>query len=147
MNLTRRLNSFEPHRFLLFIVGAFIVAAAVMAVPVYSVRSDSSPTKRSRDSKTSGAPTRQSRLNLLTASRSESLSSWSSNFRSLLPVPQATPDPIATYSATSVTNSGSAPLFGTIVGKTVTISNSGQLHYDTKLKTIWPDLWTLIVGP
>jgi hypothetical protein len=48
---------------------------------------------------------------------------------------------------TNVTNSGSAPLFGTIVGKTVTISNSGQLHYDTKLKTIWPDLWTLILAP
>jgi uncharacterized repeat protein (TIGR01451 family) len=48
---------------------------------------------------------------------------------------------------TNVTDSGSAPLFGTIVGKTVTISNSGQLHYDTKLKTIWPELWTLILAP
>jgi hypothetical protein len=48
---------------------------------------------------------------------------------------------------TSVTNSGSAPLFGTMVGKTVTISNSGMLHYDTQLKTIWPDLWTLILAP
>jgi hypothetical protein len=48
---------------------------------------------------------------------------------------------------TSVTNSGLAPLFGTLVGKTITISNSGQLHYDTKLKTIWPDLWTLILAP
>jgi hypothetical protein len=48
---------------------------------------------------------------------------------------------------TSVTNSGSAPLFGTIVGKTVTISNSGMLHYDVKLKAIWPELWTLIIGP
>ncbi|MGH9970087.1 MAG: HYR domain-containing protein [Pyrinomonadaceae bacterium] len=48
---------------------------------------------------------------------------------------------------TNVTNSGAAPLFGTIVGKTVTISNSGQLHYDIKLKTVWPDIWTLIFGP
>jgi hypothetical protein len=48
---------------------------------------------------------------------------------------------------TNVANTGSAPLFGTIVGKTVTISNSGMLHYDTKLKTIWPDIWTLVFGP
>lgn len=48
---------------------------------------------------------------------------------------------------TSVTNSGSAPLFGTVAGKTITISNSGMLHYDTKLKTVWPDIWTLIFGP
>src|SRR4029077_11368739 len=47
---------------------------------------------------------------------------------------------------TSVANTGSAPLFGTIVGNTVTVSNSGMLHYDTQLKTIWPELWTLI-GP
>jgi hypothetical protein len=48
---------------------------------------------------------------------------------------------------TSVANTGSAPLFGTIVGKTITISNSGMLHYDTKLKAVWPDVWTLIFGP
>lgn len=48
---------------------------------------------------------------------------------------------------TNVNNTGSAPIFGTIVGKTVTISNSGALHYDTQLKTIWPEIWTLILGP
>jgi hypothetical protein len=47
---------------------------------------------------------------------------------------------------TSVADTGAAPLFGTVVGKTVTLSNSGMIHYDTKLKTIWPDIWTLI-GP
>jgi uncharacterized repeat protein (TIGR01451 family) len=48
---------------------------------------------------------------------------------------------------TSVANTGSAPLFGTIVGKSITLSNSGMIHYDTRLKTIWPDIWTLIFGP
>ena len=48
---------------------------------------------------------------------------------------------------TSVNITGSAPLFGTVVGKTVTVSNSGMIHYDTKLKTIWPAVWTLIFGP
>lgn len=45
---------------------------------------------------------------------------------------------------TGVTISGSVPLFGTVVGKTVTISNSGMIHYDTQLKNIWPDIWSLI---
>lgn len=48
---------------------------------------------------------------------------------------------------TGVTISGDAPLFGTVVGKTITVSNSGMIHYDTKLKTIWPELWTIILGP
>jgi hypothetical protein len=124
MNITHRLNSFEPHRFLLLIVGVFIVAAAVVAVPVYSVRSNSSPTERSRDSKSSEAPTKQSQLDLLAALRSESVSSWSSNFRSLLPVPQATPDPIATYSADCTT-----PKTTFVLGDTVCAKATGLIGY------------------
>jgi uncharacterized repeat protein (TIGR01451 family) len=45
---------------------------------------------------------------------------------------------------TGVSISGSSPVFGTVVGKTVTLSNSGMLHYDTQLKNIWPDIWSLI---
>lgn len=48
---------------------------------------------------------------------------------------------------TNVTISGAAPLFGTVVGKTLTVSNSGSLHYDVRLLTIWPSLWPLITGP
>jgi hypothetical protein len=48
---------------------------------------------------------------------------------------------------TGVNLSGSAPLFGTAAGKTITIGNSGAIHYDTQLKTIWPAIWTLIFGP
>jgi uncharacterized repeat protein (TIGR01451 family) len=47
---------------------------------------------------------------------------------------------------TGATISGAAPLFGTVVAKTVTISESGKIHYDTRLKTAWPALWTLIFG-
>lgn len=43
---------------------------------------------------------------------------------------------------TSVSVSGSAPLFGTVIGKTVTISNSGIIHYDIQLKSIWPDIFS-----
>ena len=45
---------------------------------------------------------------------------------------------------TGVTISGAAPLFGTVVGKTLTISNSGMIHYDTQLKSAWPTIWSLI---
>ncbi len=48
---------------------------------------------------------------------------------------------------TGITISGAGPLFGTAVGKTITISNSGAIHYDIRLLSVWPDLWPLIVGP
>jgi len=47
---------------------------------------------------------------------------------------------------TGVTITGLAPLFGTAVGKTITISNSGMIHYDTRLLSVWPDIW-LLIGP
>lgn len=48
---------------------------------------------------------------------------------------------------TGLNISGAGPLFGTAAAKTITLGGSGAIHYDTQLKTIWPDLWTLIVGP
>lgn len=48
---------------------------------------------------------------------------------------------------TNVNMSGAAPLFGTAVGKAITIGNSGAIHYDTQLKAIWPALWPLILAP
>jgi hypothetical protein len=45
---------------------------------------------------------------------------------------------------TGVSITGSAPLFGTVVGKTITLGNSGMIHYDTRLKTIWPAVWVLL---
>lgn len=47
---------------------------------------------------------------------------------------------------TSVSISGAAPLFGTVIGKSVTISTSGMVHYDIRLKSIWPALWPVILG-
>ncbi|HEV7475326.1 MAG TPA: choice-of-anchor Q domain-containing protein [Pyrinomonadaceae bacterium] len=45
---------------------------------------------------------------------------------------------------TGVSISGAAPLFGTVAGKTITVGNSGAIHYDTRLKTIWPDIWAVL---
>jgi hypothetical protein len=41
---------------------------------------------------------------------------------------------------TGVSISGTAPLFGSVVGKTITVTNSGAIHYDTRLTTMWPDV-------
>jgi endonuclease G len=41
---------------------------------------------------------------------------------------------------TGVNISGMAPLFGGVVGKTISVVNSGAIHHDTGLKTIWPDV-------
>jgi hypothetical protein len=48
---------------------------------------------------------------------------------------------------TGLNISGATPLFGTVAAKTITSGNSGAIHYDTQLKTVWPSIWTLIFGP
>ena len=117
MNITPRLNSFASYRYLVFILGVFIVAAAVVAVPVYSVRSNSSLTEPSRSSKLSGAPAKQSQPNLLTASHSASLPSWSSAVLSLAPVPQAQVESITTYNTDCITPQSDFNLGETVCAK------------------------------
>jgi hypothetical protein len=48
---------------------------------------------------------------------------------------------------TGISISGSAPLFGSAVGKTITLTNSGTIHYDTRLESVWPEIWSLIFLP
>lgn len=48
---------------------------------------------------------------------------------------------------TGVSISGAGPLFGTVAGKSITLANSGAIHYDTNLQSVWLDIWTLLVGP
>jgi hypothetical protein len=48
---------------------------------------------------------------------------------------------------TDVRISGTGRLFGSAVGKTITVGNSGAIHYDTRLESVWPDIWSLIFGP
>jgi len=48
---------------------------------------------------------------------------------------------------TGVGISGTGRLFGGAVGKTITVSNSGAIHYDTGLRTVWPEILSLIFGP
>jgi CSLREA domain-containing protein len=44
---------------------------------------------------------------------------------------------------TSVSISGSAPLFGAVVGKTLSVTNSGAVHFDIKVQNSWPEWCTL----
>jgi len=46
---------------------------------------------------------------------------------------------------TEVNILGVARLFGSVVGKTITVGNSGAIHYDTGLSAIWPEIWDLIL--
>jgi hypothetical protein len=47
---------------------------------------------------------------------------------------------------TGINISGTGRLFGGAVGKTITVVNSGVLHYDIKLETVWPEILSLISG-
>ncbi|MBS1790874.1 MAG: HYR domain-containing protein [Acidobacteria bacterium] len=48
---------------------------------------------------------------------------------------------------TGVSITGTAPVFGTVVGKTITVGNSGTIHYDIGLKSVWVDIWNSILTP
>lgn len=48
---------------------------------------------------------------------------------------------------TGVSVTGMGALFGTVVGKTITVGNSGTIHYDIKSKPVWPDIWSVILAP
>jgi hypothetical protein len=47
---------------------------------------------------------------------------------------------------TEVIISGTGRLFGGAAGKTITVVNSGILHYDIKLEAVWPEILSLISG-
>jgi hypothetical protein len=47
---------------------------------------------------------------------------------------------------TEINISGTGRLFGGAVGKTITVGNSGAIHYDTRLEVVWPEVWSLISG-
>ncbi len=48
---------------------------------------------------------------------------------------------------TTVNIGGASLVFGTVVGKTIVINNGGTLHYDTRVKSVWPALWTILATP
>jgi len=47
---------------------------------------------------------------------------------------------------TAINISGTGRLFGGAVGKTITVLNSGALHYDVRLAPVWAEILSLISG-
>jgi DNA/RNA endonuclease G, NUC1 len=47
---------------------------------------------------------------------------------------------------TEINISGTGRLFGGAVGKSITVDNSGALHYDTRLEAVWPEILSLVSG-
>lgn len=47
---------------------------------------------------------------------------------------------------TSVSVSGTAPLFGAVVGKTLSVTNSGAVHFDITVQNSWPE-WCSLSNP
>src|ERR1700674_5173333 len=103
----------RPNRILL--VGVFIIVAAILAVPVYSVRSTSLPTRsQSNASIPSGAPEAASQVRSLRALRSATLASI---LIPLLTTPQAPPEGITTYADDCVTPKSDFNLGDTVCAK------------------------------
>jgi uncharacterized repeat protein (TIGR01451 family) len=100
-----RLNS-------LALLGVFLLTAAVLAVPFYSAQS-SSPQRGAL----SGEPSNPSRSGSLTASNFKP-GPWSDRFRSLLPIPQSSPETIQTYAQDCSTPKDVFQLGETVCAKT-----------------------------
>lgn len=97
-HITTRLNP-------LFLVGVFIILAAVVAVPVYSGSSSSTPAGSSSATKvTSRAPAKVSQVGSLPVSDSSALTPWATMFGPLVPVPQSSPEAIYTYAQNCTTS-------------------------------------------
>src|SRR3989442_10801015 len=104
----------------LVLVGVFVFLAAAVAVPFYSVRSSSLRTTSSKLNVPSGQSVRASELRSV-ASSNINQTSLSSTFASLLPIPQATPPPVATYDGATC----SVPQSDFFLGDTVCAKASG----------------------
>ena len=104
-----RLNS-------LVLVGVFLFTAAVLAVPFYSAQS-SSPQPGALSSERSNP----SRSGSLSASNFK-LRPWSDRFRSLLPVPQSSPETIQTFAQDCSTTKTVFQLGETVCAKTDSVS-------------------------
>src|SRR6266498_6087695 len=113
-----RLNS-------LILVGVFIIAAVLVAFPVYSMRS-SSPATPSRLRVPAGAPAKRTRSGSFAASNSGILALGSSTLRSLLPIPQSSPEEIATFASDCETPKTTFTLGETVCAKTVFVTETDR---------------------
>jgi len=112
----------RPHS--LVLIGVFIFLAAVVTVPLYSVKSSSLRTSSSKLNGPSGQSTRASQLSSM-ASSSSSRTSWSSAF-SLLPIPESSPETIQTFASDCTTPKSTFVLGETVCAETVFVSETDR---------------------
>ena len=48
---------------------------------------------------------------------------------------------------TGATISGAGTVLGSIAARTIVIVNSGKVHYDTTLESVWPAFWSAVLAP
>src|SRR2546422_5812979 len=109
----------------LFLVGVLIAVAIVVMAPFYSVSSSASPAF-SQVKVPSGAPAKQARIGSLAASKPTNLAPWSSTFSSLLPIPQSSPEEIATFASDCTTPKTTFTLGETVCAKTVFVTETDR---------------------
>jgi len=98
-----------------FLISAFIIAVAVLAVPFHSARSSSLPTRvNSQTSDNSVKPARISKTAALAVSSSAFLAPLSSLFKPFLPTPPS-PEGIATFNGSDCTTPQSDFFLGDVV--------------------------------
>ena len=119
----RRLGTRHSH---LILFGVFMIAAAVVAVPVYSVRSSSLPTGSSQARVPSEARARVGQIDSLTTSNPTVFAPWSARFRSLLPVPTSSPETINTFASDCTTPKTSFVLGETVCAVTEFVSENDR---------------------
>ena len=117
------------------LVGVFMILAAVVAVPFYTARSSSLPTRDySQPGAKSGTVAKISRAGLRSVSSPATLGSWSSLFTSLRPAPQPFVEGIATFNSDCVT-----PQSDFFLGDVVCAKASGVPVTLFPWKVLWID--------
>src|ERR1700687_4856453 len=114
----------------ILLVCVFTIVVAVLADPVYSVRSTSLPTRSSSHASIPPqAPADVNQVRSLTDSKSTILKTWSSIFMPLSPTPQALPETIATYAGDCVTAQTHFNLGDTVCAKVTNFSGRSRAIY------------------
>jgi len=109
----------------ILLIGVFIIAVAVLAVPIYSVHSSSLPIGASKASVPSGPPAKVSQIGSLSAN-SIIHGSWSSTIDSLLPVPLPSPETVEILAADCETPKTEFFLGETVCAKTDNVTESDR---------------------
>src|SRR5258707_2135932 len=86
-----------------FLISVFLLAVAVLAIPFYSARSSSLPTRGNSRTSNSAKPAKLSKKASVAVSSPAFLAPLSSVFKPFLPTPPLSPEGIATFNSDCIT--------------------------------------------